>query len=87
MSGTLYIPSLVKELNMVTFLEEAIELQGKRTEFNGESTCVTTQSSTDLRQISDNSVDYIFTDPPFGDNLSYSELNCIWEAWLGVQNK
>lgn len=85
MSGTLYIPSLVKELNMVTFLEEAIELQGKRTEFNGESTCVTTQSSTDLRQISDNSVDYIFTDPPFGDNLSYSELNCIWEAWLGVQ--
>ena len=28
--------------------------------------------------------DYIFTDPPFGANLNYSELSFIWEAWLGV---
>ncbi len=27
---------------------------------------------------------YIFTDPPFGSNLMYSELNFIWEAWLRV---
>ncbi len=29
-------------------------------------------------------VNYIFIDPPFGANLMYSELNFIWEAWLGV---
>mgnify|MGYP001950492568 FL=1 len=29
-------------------------------------------------------VDYIFTDPPFGGNLMYSELNFLWEAWLKV---
>jgi hypothetical protein len=29
-------------------------------------------------------VDYIFTDPPFGHNLMYSELNFIHEGWLGV---
>jgi hypothetical protein len=34
--------------------------------------------------IPDNSVDYIFIDPPFGDNLPYAELNFLWEAWLRV---
>ena len=30
----------------------------------------------------DNSVDYLFTDPPFGDNLAYAELNFFNEAFL-----
>lgn len=29
----------------------------------------------------DSSIDYIFTDPPFGDNLPYSELNFLVESW------
>ena len=29
------------------------------------------------------SIDYIFTDPPFGDFIPYSEINQINEAWLG----
>jgi DNA methylase len=33
----------------------------------------------------DNAVDYIFLDPPFGANLSYSDLNFLWEAWLRVR--
>ena len=33
---------------------------------------------------SHNSIDYIFVDPPFGSNIMYSEVNAIWEAWLGV---
>ncbi len=32
----------------------------------------------------DSMIDYIFTDPPFGGNLMYSELNFLWEAWLRV---
>ena len=35
--------------------------------------------------LSDNSIDYIFTDPPFGANIAYSELNFIQEAWLKVK--
>jgi hypothetical protein len=31
-----------------------------------------------------NFIDYIFTDPPFGGNLMYSELNFLWESWLKV---
>jgi predicted RNA methylase len=32
----------------------------------------------------DSSIDYVFTDPPFGDNLAYAELNFINEAFLRV---
>jgi DNA modification methylase len=30
------------------------------------------------------SIDYVFTDPPFGANISYSELNFLQESWLRV---
>ena len=29
-------------------------------------------------------IDYVFTDPPFGDNFAYSELNFVVEAWHRV---
>lgn len=42
---------------------------------------VGTGSLTDAKNVPDNSIDYIFTDPPFGDNLNYAELNFMWECW------
>lgn len=30
------------------------------------------------------SVDYIFTDPPFGENIYYADLNFLVESWHGV---
>jgi hypothetical protein len=48
------------------------------------SAIIGTGSSTDLQLIPDCTVDYIFTDPPFGHNLQYGELNQRAEAWLGV---
>ena len=32
----------------------------------------------------DNSIDYIFTDPPFGENIPYADLNFLVEAWHGA---
>lgn len=49
--------------------------------------CVSCQSSTDLGQIPTDSVDYIFTDPPYGDNVQYGELNFVWEAWLDLDTR
>jgi DNA modification methylase len=40
-------------------------------------------SATDLRFLPDASIDYVFTDPPFGANINYSEMNFLWESWLG----
>ena len=44
---------------------------------------VRTGSATDLSWLPSNSIDFIFTDPPFGANINYSEMNILWEAWLG----
>ena len=43
-----------------------------------------TSSLVDLK-IKSGTLDYIFTDPPFGANIMYSELNFLWEAWLKVK--
>lgn len=32
-----------------------------------------------------NSVDYIFTDPPFGENIYYADLNFLVESWHRVK--
>lgn len=34
--------------------------------------------------VPDNTVDYIFTDPPFGGNIFYADLNFLIEAWHRV---
>ncbi|WP_263832433.1 DNA methyltransferase [Sulfurospirillum oryzae] len=31
----------------------------------------------------DNSIDYIFADPPYGDSVPYFEQSIIWNTWLG----
>ena len=33
----------------------------------------------------DNSIDYIFTDPPYGDTVPYFEQSILWNNWLGNQ--
>jgi hypothetical protein len=30
----------------------------------------------------DGSIDYIITDPPYGDSVQYSELSLIWNSWM-----
>ena len=35
--------------------------------------------NTDLKK---NSVDYIITDPPYGETVQYSELSFIWNSWM-----
>lgn len=34
--------------------------------------------------VPEKSIDYIFTDPPFGENIYYADLNLLVEAWHGV---
>ncbi len=36
-----------------------------------------------LNYIDKSSVDYIFTDPPYGAHISYLDLSTMWHAWLG----
>ena len=87
LNGTLYVASLVAEADVLKVLRgkvnDFVKVYGMTSGFSG-SVC-NTASSTDLSNIPDNCIDYIFTDPPFGANLNYSELSFIWEAWLKVK--
>ena len=83
MSGILYVPSFKAEYNVFDTFKSKLKVLSS---FSIDKTnfIQSTQSSTDLTNIPSNSIDYIFIDPPFGDNLMYSELNFIWESWLKV---
>ncbi len=41
-------------------------------------------SATDLYLLRDESVDYIYTDPPYGSKIPYLDLSIMWNAWLGL---
>jgi len=47
------------------------------------SVVYTNTSADELGHLKTNSVDYIFTDPPFGSNIFYSDMSLFQEAWLG----
>lgn len=80
-SGTLYIPSLIKDLNIIPMLKQALEKRIKVDTSRFTNPCIGTGSFSKLL-VKNECVDYIFLDPPFGSNLNYSELNFIWEGWL-----
>lgn len=85
LSGTLYIPSLRVERSAIPLLKSKARDLYKAEKFKtwNDQYCVTTcQSATHYSNLLDNSVDYIFTDPPFGANISYSELNFITSDWI-----
>lgn len=85
LSGTLYVPGVPTETsiidqigeryNTITAAIDALSDLRPNVQYVGSGDCLT---------INDNSIDYIFTDPPFGANINYSELNSIPESWLRV---
>ena len=84
-SGTLYIPSLNWEFTPSQTLRRKIESLAESGYKERGNSLVSVMSATQLSVIRDNSIDYMFIDPPFGANLMYSELNIIWESWLNVK--
>lgn len=90
LTGTLYVPQLSAEANPLPILEHKVRtLATFYRDFDGLSraheaqTLVRLGCATNLQELRDNSIDYIFTDPPFGSNIFYADLNLIWESWLG----
>ena len=82
--GTWYIASLSVEVNVLYRFKLRIQSAQYTGEFLESSVITSTQSATNISLLPDNSVDYIFVDPPFGENLMYSELNITWESWLQI---
>ena len=89
MTGVYYVPSQISECS------PWYNLGGKATRipsvfrdacFQSDGVVTGTGSTAALR-IPDSSIDYIFTDPPFGENIYYADLNFLVESWYGVLTK
>ena len=66
-----------KEKDIIAFYDHASRV------FQQGNSFVRVGSATALAELPESSVDYVFTDPPFGSNIYYSEPNLLWEVWLG----
>lgn len=86
LSGTLYIPTNSIAYSAIYMFESRIKDVARALNMfkvHG-NVIVSNQSTTDFPNLPDNCIDYIFTDPPFGANLNYSELNYLTESWMQV---
>ncbi len=85
--GVLYISSLPVEKNIFMGLERKQKVFIEALSLLDQSNSVAhflNKSCTIMDDINPSSIDYIFTDPPFGDFIPYSEINQINECWLGL---
>ncbi|KAA2234906.1 DNA methyltransferase [Salinarimonas soli] len=87
LTGTLYIPQLSSEANVLEVMRNKIEQLARYYRvyrpLGVDPPSVLLGSATNLVAVADESVDYVFTDPPFGSNIFYADCSLIWEAWLG----
>lgn len=83
--GVLYLSGLPVEKNVFDGLRRKIKTIAHALEClaDTEGTVTIRQGSCTNTHLADNSIDYVFTDPPFGGNIPYSEANFLSEAWLG----
>jgi len=86
LNGVYYVASQTSECSpwynlsgKLSRLEKAF--RGYRT--SGNAAAVSTGTAA-LMPLADSTIDYVFTDPPFGENIYYSDLNFLVESWHGV---
>jgi len=84
--GTWYISWLAVEISPIRYWRDKSQDFLALQPMPGRA-IIGTGSLTDMPTVPDCSVDYIFTDPPFGHNLQYAELNQRAEAWLRVSTQ
>jgi DNA modification methylase len=82
-TGNYYIAQDFREMAVWTQIEGKIDEYSQIDNKNKMRLIVSTSTSCTLNDIMKNSIDYIFTDPPYAEKVQYGELNFIWEAWLG----
>lgn len=84
LTGTLFIPQLISEPNVFEVFRHQVRQIARLYQVLPDGEIFVTQgSATNLDWMDDQSVDYVFTDPPFGNNIHYADCNIVWESWLG----
>lgn len=85
LKGTLYVPNAPTETSVLEQIDDKLSAMTRALEMLAKTrpNAQYVGSADDLI-LKNNSIDYIFTDPPFGANINYSELNSLPEPWLRV---
>jgi 16S rRNA G966 N2-methylase RsmD len=86
LNGVYYVASQHSECSPWYILDGKLKRLGGsfKSQFAGSGRVAVTTGSAALLPIPDESVDYIFTDPPFGENIYYADLNFLVESWHKV---
>lgn len=86
LNGVYYIPSVHEETSIRrNIVQKRLRMiQAFSNSYQSESDALVTTGDCACMEIPSNSVDYIFTDPPFGENIFYSDLNLLVESWHRV---
>lgn len=85
MTGVYYVASQHAECSPWYILQGKLDRLAKTFQLfqTSHKSAITTGTASTL-PLPDSSVDYIFTDPPFGENIYYADLNYLVESWHGV---
>jgi 16S rRNA G966 N2-methylase RsmD len=83
--GVLYVSGLPVEKNLFLGLRRKLKtiVQAFKITYDNKSSVDVRNESCLSMGLQGASVDYLFTDPPFGGNIPYAEVNFLNEAWLG----
>ena len=90
-AGNISLPQIGREMNVLALfqskLSDVLAASSELSDIAPDNACVSTQSAADIAGVPDNTIDYIFTDPPYSHKFPYGELNFIWEEWLHLNSK
>lgn len=87
LSGVYYIASQHSECSPWYILDGKLSRLTKAFSLQWGSiagTILATDSASTI-SLQDESLDYVFTDPPFGENIPYADLNLVIESWHGIR--
>ncbi|MCY4237488.1 MAG: DNA methyltransferase [Rhodospirillaceae bacterium] len=86
LSGVYYVPSQIAEISISYRFDSKLKQLAKTfgdARFCAGSASISTGTAAQL-PLPENCIDYVFTDPPFGENIYYADLNFLVESWHGV---
>jgi hypothetical protein len=84
LTGVFYVPSMVSEACVYPAYSNKIRRIVAALVDIKDATNLLQTCSASAPLLPDKCLDYIFVDPPFGENIYYSDLNFFIEAWYGV---
>ena len=85
--GVYYVPSQHSECSPWYILGGKLNRLAKvfKSEYSRVHSSTVTTGDCSGEGLPDNSIDYVFTDPPFGENIFYADLNYLVESWHRIR--